>query len=183
MNSTSISCCRVCSSSSQVQVNASRWGRSKIVYSPEPPYSVPSPGLRIMIRTRPPTRGSTSANGVSQFLAACHQRLRTSTLVQASKSSSGDALILRSMRNSASGRSGGLLTASPFHLPLLGDVGLDGVEHLRPAVALHLQPGGGLIERAQIEAEPMRPAIDYARDDPSLLEDLEVPRDRRLRDA
>src|SRR5262249_47408366 len=57
----------------------------------------------------------------------------------------------------------------------------DGVEEALPAIALVLYPLRGLGKRLGTKREAVRSSVDQPRDHAGLLEQLQVPRDRRLR--
>src|SRR4051794_37887160 len=82
-----------------------------------------------------------------------------------------------------SARSGPLspLPRPPSLLSLL-QVLADGIEELLPASLLTFYPIGGLGKPFGPQREAVRPPIDHARHYPGLLEQLQVPRYRRLRD-
>ena len=60
------------------------------------------------------------------------------------------------------------------------EVFVDDVEQAPPQGALAIHPVGRLAEHAGLEREPVRPALDHARDDARLLQDLQVLGDRGL---
>src|SRR4051794_28094352 len=159
-------------SSSNVQVNASRCGRSISVYSPLASTGAPE-GSRITTRTVPPTRRSTSAVGSCQPWAGMNQRRMTSSLVQASKTSSAGASKVLSIRTTCP-------ESSLTSLLSLVEVVADDVEEPLPALSLTFYPIGGLGKRLGAQREAMRPPMDHASHHPGLLERLQVARDRRL---
>src|SRR4051794_19980745 len=60
---------------------------------------------------------------------------------------------------------------------------LHGVERRLPDLPVQLEPAGRGLEAGAVEAERVPTPANPARDDPRLLEHLEVLRDRRLRDG
>src|SRR6476659_498127 len=139
------------------------------MYSPLASTGAPD-GSRITTRTVPPNRRSTSALGSCQPWAGLNQRRMTSSLVQASKTSSAGASKVRSIRTTCT-------ESSVTSFLSLVEVVADDIEEPLPALSLTFYPIGGLGKRLRSQGEAMSTAVDHAGHDPCLLERLQMAGD------